>query len=317
MLKVALVKSVFDVYGPWKSVKYGDPLKDVWPGKASRLSTTHALQADWYVTARTKRSRYFDTIKAQYKQLLDQYAETVDSIPFEDYDVVISTNAILDPPEMPTVFAYFRCEHWDSLVPRSPGQAGYDLLLGRYRAGPMQLNNLPARIALPITQLGKAKLRTKKREQVWVDWREGYDQPHIKGTAVAERGPMFADDYPPYGIHNPPLWGDAWGYLDKLSECKYYIASTKRQGPGQAAVEAAREGCLCIGQDRINHQRVCHPKMLARDFAGAVRKLQELSGNIDLQKEVLAYQEQALHGLFYRKPLEILARAVELKREMV
>ena len=61
-LKVAFIKQVLDVHGPWSTVLWKDTtprqLLDVWPGKATFWEMTCCLQADWYVIPQQLSSDY-------------------------------------------------------------------------------------------------------------------------------------------------------------------------------------------------------------------------------------------------------------------
>jgi len=141
-VKTALVKQALDVFGPWSGVKWADtsPLRlfDVWPGKAVYWELTCMLQADWYIIPPAVEGDYFHDLvrrnpdRAQLLQRHTKNLTSVDAIPFENYDLIISFDAILEiPPSLANLFAYYTQEHWDALYGHSLQRPlnGYDLFL--------------------------------------------------------------------------------------------------------------------------------------------------------------------------------------------
>lgn len=314
-MRVAFVKSYFDVSGPWASVKYGEPLAPVWPSKATFLSPTKALKADWYMLREAVVSFYLFSSWNDCQEIITKYAKGRDhSFPYEDYDVVISSNPIIMPPRTSkTLFAYYNPEDWDNLISDNPEDYGFDLYLDQYSSDREELSSLPQAIWFPFMQLGGMEPVKWKDDTVWVDWRTGYEHDDINGIEVANIGPMFDRERPPMGIHDPPLWGDAWSYLARLARCKYFLSFGRNRGPGQSAVEAARLGALCIGSNRLYHRLVCHPDLLCDSMQESTDKLKQLSESKSMQEEVLAYQEEAVNEHFYRRPMSVLEKALNLK----
>jgi hypothetical protein len=348
-LRVALVKQVLDVFGPWAGVKWSETspekLFEVWPGKAIFWELTCLLQADWYIVPVSLEGEYIkDSVRKHpgRDRLIEQHTKNVtpvEAIPFEDYDLVISFDAILDiTPKLPTVFAYHAQEHWDPLYPcslRRP-MPGYDLFLAHMMDAGGELRSLPQAVPFPYLhdiQLVRTLFHPLRKEAAWVDWRvpmtlanRGLGDPwSSEADAALERlrailkfdvrcrtGILSSR----YAISDVPAWGDAAHYYRELAECRYYIAVGRLAGAGQGLAEAAAVGCVCIGQaDRPYHRLLCHPSCLCEDMAEMPRKFRLLRENPDLQQEALAWQDQNLKTHFVDVPLALLARAIELKRK--
>jgi hypothetical protein len=349
-MRIALIKQLLDVFGPWSGVKWADtsPLKlfDVWPGKAVYWELTCMLQADWYIVPSSIEGDYvYDAVRKQAgrAQLLQQHSSNVtgvDSIPFEDYDLVISFDAILEiPRDLPNLFAYYAQEHWDALYGHSLKRPlnGYDLFLAHMLDAPMQFQELPQAIAFPYLhnpETIRPLFSRPRQEMLWLDWRTVItlaNQPLDStwspqaNAALARAEETFglptrcrsSSHAKNYMIGDTPAWGDAAIYLRELAECRYYVGLGLLAGAGQGLAEAAALGCLCIGQaDRAYHRLLCHPSCLLDDLFHLPATLKRLRESADLQQEVLAYQDRNLCLHFRDRPLALLAQALERKRRI-
>jgi len=120
----------------------------------------------------------------------------------------------------------------------------------------------------------------------------------------------------PFGISDPPPWGDTAKYFQAIGQCKYYLAVGRYSGVGNGAYEAASLGCICIGEaDKVYHRMVCHPKCLCSDMLDMPKIFRQVVSSPDLQKEILDFQDRALKQKFEKEPLALLQRAVEMKRQ--
>jgi len=348
-LKVALVKQQLDVFGPWAGVKWKDtsPTKifELWPGKAVYWELTCLLGADWYIVPTAMEGEYLQDAVRKYSGRADLIAKNtkniteVEAVPVEDYDLVISFDAILDiPPGLPTVFAYYAQEHWDSLYTYSVREPvhGYDLFLAHMMDAPSELRSLPQTVSFPYLhdlQLVRSLFHSPRQEAAWVDWRlpitlanRGLGDPwSAEADAALERlrdvlgldlRCRTASHSISYAVSDVPAWGDAACYYRELAECRYYIAVGRLAGAGQALADAAAVGCVCVGQaDKPYHRLLCHPSCLCEDMAEMPRRLRILRESEDLHQEVLAWQDQNLKMRFRDAPLALLAKAIELKRK--
>jgi hypothetical protein len=348
-LRVALVKQVLDVFGPWAGVKWKDTspteIFEVWPGKAVYWELTCLLAADWYIVPVSLEGDYLhDAVRKHPGRagLIEQHTKNitaVETIPFEDYDLVISFDAILDiSPGMPTVFAYYAQEHWDSLYTFSVRRPvpGYDLFLAHMMDAPQELRVLPQAISFPYlhdAQMVRSQFHPDRQEVAWVDWRVPLTLANrglgdswcpeadaalerLRHTLDLEVRCRTASHSISYAVSKTPAWGDAAHYYRELAECRYYIAIGRLAGAGQALADAAAVGCICIGQtDKPYHRLLCHPSCLCEDMAQMPSRLRTLRGSPELQEEALAWQDQNLNTHFRDAPLALLTKAIELKRK--
>lgn len=346
-MRTALIKQVLDVFGPWAGVKWKDTspekLFEVWPGKAVYWELTCMLEADWYVIPQAVSGDYTRVAiesmpgRAEAIRRYTKNVTPVEKIPFEEYDLVISFDAILNVPrEHPALFAYFAQEHWDRLYTESLARprGNYDLFLAHMMDSNADLNCLPRAISFPYLHDPKLVQRTfpcEKREAVWVEWRtlmtlamKDSSEPwgpqgEAAGRRLAElldlpiryRGTLVAQTY---GFADPPSWGDVAVYLRELAECKYFVSVGGRIGAGQGLGDAAAVGCICIGQeDRAYHKLICHPACLCADMGQMYERLMAVVKSPQLQAEVTAWQDAALEEHFARRPLRLLQEAMNLK----
>jgi hypothetical protein len=318
-------------------------LLEVWPSKAVYWELTCMLQADWYVIPQAARSDYTrDSIERHpdRAKVIRKHARNlvaVECIPFDEYELVISFDAILQvPATRSTLFAYYAQENWDRLYSMSLQRpvGRYDLFLAHMLDADYAIGALPQAIAFPYVHapdFARSTFNRHKDERAWIDWRTlntlaGLDLagpwnfeteaaakrvPDILNMPISYRGKPHEQTY---GFADPPNWGDAAEYLRELSECRYYIGVGRIGGAGQGLAEAASMGCLCIGQvSKIYHRLICHGSCLCEDIAEMPRRLRVLRQSADLQREVLACQDEALRRYFNHGPLNLLKEAARIK----
>ena len=349
-MKVAIVKQTLDVFGPWTGMKWSETsparLFEVWPGKALYWELTCLLQADWYIVPVSLEGDYLNDAVRKHPgraELIEKNTKNitpVEAIPFEAYELVISIDAILDISQsLPNLFVYYAQEHWDSLYICSLRRPvpGYDLFLAHMMDAPSEVRSVPQAVSFPYlhdVQLVRSLFNPPRKEAAWVDWRvpmtladRGLGDPWSpEADAAMERlrtalnidvRCRTASHGISYSISETPAWGDAAHYYRELAECRYYIAVGRLGGAGQGLADAAAVGCVCIGQaDKPYHRLLCHPSCLCEDMAQMPSKLRMLQGSEDLQLEVLAWQDEHLKKYFRDAPLDLLAKAIELKRKL-
>ena len=334
------------MHGPWSTALWKDTtprgLFDVWPGKATFWEMTCCLKADWYVIPQQLSSDYTQEVMKYLggAEIVARHTQNVvapEKIPVERYDLVITFDPIWAvPADSPTLFAYFVVEHWDRLYQESlrAPLGRYDLFLAHMLDAPEKLVSLPQTVAFPYLRdpdAVQAAFPAAKDEAVWADFRtlttlgmaDTYGMWVDSGHAAAKRleetlrlpvryRASFNEH--PYGISDPPAWGDAANYFDAMARCKYYLAVGTIAGAGQAICDAASLGCLCIGQqEKVFHRLICHPAALCAHMMELPRRVKAIVGSRELQEEVRAWQEAALRDNFQRRPLALLDEALSIK----
>ena len=346
-MRVALIKQTLDVHGPWSTVLWKNTtprrLLDVWPGKATFWEMTCCLEADWYIIPQQLSSDYAEEIMKYLggTEMISQHTKGVvapESIPVEQYDLVITFDPIWTvPADSPTLFAYFVVEHWDQLYDQSLQEplGRYDLFLAHMLDAPKKLLSLPQSLAFPYLcdpDAAHGTFPAEKDDAVWADFRtltslgmaENYGMWVATGHSAAKRleetlglPVRYKDTFKetrPYGISNPPSWGDAVDYFESMARCRFYIAVGTIAGAGQAICDAASLDCLCIGQqENAFHRLICHPAALCISMIELPRRLRAIVGSHDLQHEILAWQDTMLRDFFQRRPLELLEEAISIK----
>jgi hypothetical protein len=345
-MKVAFIKQVLDVHGPWSTMLWENTtprrLLDVWPGKATFWEMTCRLQADWYVIPQQLSSDYAQEVRKVLNgaEIVSRNTRNVvapGEIPVNNYDLVITFDPIWDvPADAPALFAYFVVEHWDRLYNESlrAPLGRYDLFLAHMLDAPKEFAALPQSVAFPYLRdpdSVHAVFPAEKEEVVWADFRtlttlgmsENYGTWVATGHAAARRleetlrlPVRYKSGFneSPYGISDPPAWGDAVSYFDAMARCRYYVAVGTIAGAGQAICDAASLGCLCIGQqEKVFHRLICHPAALCAGMIELPRRLRAIVASRDLQEEVRAWQDAALRDFFQRRPLELLEDGISMK----
>jgi hypothetical protein len=346
-LKVALVKQVYDVFGPWSGVLWKDTspreLFGIWPGKAVYWELTCLLQADWYIVPQAHETDYVREAVGKHPgrgESIRKYTTNttpVENVPVDAYDLVITFDAILDPPaDSRTLFAYYAQEHWDTLYVKSLRTPvdGYDLFLAHMMDASSDVSYLPQAISFPYLHdpgLLRSMFSADRQECVWVDWRTlttlammGLGDPwcaaaedagrrlqDVLGLPIVYRGKHHEQSF---AFADPPRWGDAAKYFEAISGCRYYVGVGNIAGAGQGLGDAASAGCLCIGQsDKAYHRLLCHPHCLCEDIAEMPKKLRELARSPGMQAEVSRFQDDALIMHFQTGPLAKIREAKQKK----
>lgn len=343
-MKVAFIKEHTDPFGPWATVKWNmtspKELLQKWPFKASYFEATLLLKADWYVVRHQNSDSWFARqvlFDSERKRIFDTYTQgivSVQDIPYNDYDVVITLNLFLSPPTNNyTLFAYFLEEHEDPHYIHALGRPapGYDLFLDHMLFSSPWLWGIPQAIAFPYLRdpVSIRKLfSVSKDDSLWIEtrtlivlsksaywnaqcYRLAQEIQERVGTEVRCKGDILETRF---RIDDPPRWEDTMVYLGSVSRCKYFL-SIFVGGGGQALADAASLGCICFGNPRTPYHRlICHPACLCNNLRDFLVKFQKVQSNPALQKEILQYQDSVLDRVFNKEPLRVLESALALKR---
>ncbi|MDA8428601.1 MAG: FkbM family methyltransferase [Geobacteraceae bacterium] len=336
-VKVAIVKQAYDVFGPWRSERYdsANPLNVLrkWPSKYCYLEATHLFQADWYVIPFCHDSKNVRQKIDHHQQAFDNNVEDVrriDEVPVDDYDVVISLDPILRPPRnSKALYAYFQNEHHHSEYGSSlkAPLPGYDLFLDHMLQAPAWIYDLPQPVAFPYPRSPltvRNACGVTRNGSIWFDKRfvmilthgneaadrEGFDA--IVTFLEKKFGARIVFRY--LNFEDMARWGDAYQYLQEMSACSYYV-NLIACGAGQGLCDAASLGLICFGTPSLPyHRAICHPTCLCRDLAELEWKLSLVRNSVDLQQEIIAWQDAALSDRMVTQPLRLLQAAVEKKR---
>lgn len=336
-LKIAIVKQRYDLFGPWRCEKWdaADPLSVLkkWPSRSLYFEMTHLLQADWYILPFCHDSKNVRQRLDKHQQAIDdnmEYVQNIDDIPWEKYDVVISLDPILRPPRSgKTVFAYYQNEHHHNeytLSLRNP-LPGYDLFLDHMLNGPAWLYKLPQPVAFPYLRaphIARKICPGKNDGSVWLDKRfimmltHGNEAFHRGGfeetIQLLQQRLQTTLNFRHADYENILDWGDPLDYMQDMSACSYYV-NLIACGAGQGLCDAASLGLICFGSPKLPyHNTICHPICLCRDLSELEWKFTMVRNSIDLQQEIIKWQDTALSDIMVTGPLRILQAAVDMKR---
>jgi hypothetical protein len=347
-MRTAIVKQVLDLCGPWSSIRWQDTTPEqifaIWPVKAQFWELTCLLKADWYVISQQLTNDYTKMAVLDHpghETLIRKHSHYVidpKNIPFDEYDLVVTIDAILEPPPGPKpLFAYYASEHVDKHYADSRRRplSNYDLFFDHMMEASNDFKSLPQAIAFPYLRhpdTVRSLFGRERQEAIWVDWRtlatlslaDFVDKWNDTTDEAAKRleeaiqfpirfsGELFRGTF---GVHDPPLWGHPRGYLGLVADCKYYLAAGRISGAGQGLADAASLGCICIGQkDKVYHRMICHPDCLSEsliEMPKVVRRI--VHSPPDKHEEILAYQDRALREEFVQGPIALLQRAIRWK----
>ncbi len=336
-LKVAIVKQRYDVFGPWRSGKYDlvHPLNVLkkWPSKYSYLEMTHLFQADWLVLPFCHDSKNVRQKIDFHQQTLDdnmEYLPNVAGLPLENYDVVISLDPILRPPQNgKALYTYFQNEHHHSEYTQSLRNPlpGYDLFLDHMMKAPSWVYDLPQPVAFPYPRdpfVTRGICPGEQSDAIWFDKRfvmmltHGNEVFHRGGfeSTVASLEKRFRSQvmFRNLDFEDMTRWGDPLSYLQDMAKCSCYV-NLIACGAGQGLCDAASLGLICFGSAKLPyHKAICHPVCLCNDLSELEWKLSMVRGSSDLQQEIRSWQDAALSDVMVTQPLRILQAAVDMKR---
>lgn len=346
-MKAAIVKQVLDICGPWSSVRWEDTTPErifsLWPGKGQFWELTCLLKADWYVIPQQQVTDYTRMAVLKHpghEALIRRNSHNLiepRDIPFGEYDLVITVDAILDVPLCgKPLFAYYASEHVDNhyIESRRKPLRNYDLFFDHMMEASRELKSLPQSIAFPYLRdpaTSRSLFGREREESIGIDWRtvatlalaDFEDRWNDSSEAAARRledvlglplrytGELFSGTF---GMHDPPLWGHSRRYQELIAGCKYYLAAGRISGAGQGLGDAASLGCICIGQkDKAYHRMICHPDCLSESLVTMPGIVRRTVNSPEKHAEILAWQDRALENDFVRGPVAMLERAIRWK----
>jgi len=346
-MKTAFVKQVLDVVGPWSTVRWDDTaplgLFERWPGRATLWEMSCLLKADWYIIPQQRDTGYTKAAvldcPGRRELIMENVRDVVDvqDVPFDQYDLVVTNDPILDIPNLPrTLLAYYVAEHDDPLYAESlDGPIGnYDLFLDHMLNSAQTLERLPQALSMPYLRdpdtVSAVFGNCEKQESVWVDWRTlealgltQHDEQVVAAvcSSIEKRLGLPVRSKSDhlgilFGISDPPRWGDGADYLGRLAKSRYYVSVGGGRRAGQGLCDAASLGCICVGErNKAYHRILCHPVCLCDRMPEALDRLRRVMDSRQLQQEVLTWQSERLREYFVDRPLAIIGRALEIKRK--
>lgn len=347
-MKACLVKHPYYMNWGWNSFQYSDP-EQVWDAfnfKSHNMSFIIGLKADMWVIEGQIKDPAFAIDRIDPKGLAELVAahERVpwSAVPWEDYDVVITIDPIISKKLAEKysniLWIYNEPSHRSGRsqeAVRGGPEKPYDLYWDHYLRPSRKLKGLPQSIGLPYftsPDIMRDLVKPTNEPAVFLDSRHVFEIPRRERHAMAHdyrnmcglqvrHAPLdgkisrsFSRIY--YLSRNRML--NCRKYLTHLGSCKYKLIWRKKAILGQGVLEAAALGLIAIGNSNgIYHKLICHPTCLIPPGGPArrgLRLIQKIEKDPDWQKEILAHQDRVLWERFWHGPLELLGRALEIKR---
>lgn len=348
-MKICVVKQPYVAALTWQSHKFtsGRELLGKCFFRASNISLLIAFEGDVWVVEDSKfRSGGYDAW-AQDEAAMQRFYEhstavSWDSVPWKDYDVVISVDAIIPDDIIKaypgTLWCYHECEHatWSFVQSKQAPIGAYDLFHDYTLESPLELGGLPQAISFP--HIVRADIlcdiiRPTNEPSVFLSGR--MVRPHTSGPNLFATPPAthVIDRYQKQTglpIKYPSVWDygktaamialslitPAAAFLRQLGSCKYLLhVPAHPRDVGQILIEAAALGLIVISSGHEAYSLICHPFCWVSpgDVEGALLKIEFIEKSQYLQVAILAYQKQWLQYHFWDQPISLLRRACTMK----
>lgn len=350
-MKICIVKHPYYPSFGWESARYKSPeqMLQLFRYKSHNLSFAIGMKIDMWVVEGMSVSPAFslDTEAPKVFRALYKAQKTVpwSTIPWHEYDVVIAIDPIISDeiirahPQI--LWVYNEPSHQSGRAQRAArhGPLGaYDLFWDDYMRAPRrQLTKLPQPISFPYfgnPDIMRALIKPTNEGGVFIDSR------HVVGLSKSGRASMVQEFQSICGIpvKHAPLDGRIthetrytrslfliWGkmlksidYLKLLGSCKYSMIWRRKKSNGQAALEAASLGLVAIANSNaVYPAMLCHPTCLIPPGGPpriGLRLIKKIEANPDWRAKILVHQDKMLWEKFWNRPLEILNKALEMKR---
>lgn len=317
---------------PWAGA---EALLEAYVLKSQAFSLLVELEADvWVVEGCTKvPNSHIQVMEPELMEAYRQMHKTVPwaAIPWDRYDVVISMLPIIPGkiiqrhPKI--LFGYYAYTHNTRLYKDSLDQpfGRYDLFLDHllWKSG---IEGLPQAIGFPYPvnpDIMRALIVPTNETAVFLDSHliadyKANPKRFRKGCGLPVRHSIIPNRRDKKRHKKFASWqfDKTMPFLQKLGACKYLLLARKGGFVGQGVIEAAALGLIVVSGPGRYASIVCHPQCVTKpgDVDRGLRAIGRIEANPALQKEILAHQDTALRDVFWRKPLEMLRRGLELKR---
>ncbi len=316
--------------------------------------------ADYYVISPeesivTDGARWVQNHNACWKKWLAMHTPySLSSIPFEQYDVVLTYEPILSQQLMSkypqTLFAYLSTHHRYDRFDQDKKRPveGYDVFLNHFMtSGCSQIVRLPISVDYPYLTDPETmqSLFSHPRTTIWCDahstlkpqWRE-------QMNLIRKKSKLPVGDVGTWNIKNGKgkhtdklgevLSGHRMGcfeYMENLSKSKYFLSIWRPPAMlGQSSVEAAGMGSISFCYSDQKYVKQSHPFCVLKRKYGkremnkqteyatsvVIKKIQEIEKSNDLYKEIIVYQNNMLHQHFGWSQVKQLEEACQLKRSL-
>lgn len=351
MFRACIVKHPYYPNFPWESARYSSPEETLGLLRYGSQNISFIIGAKvdvWVIEGVSVRPAFFIDKKFPevFKGLYEAHtAVSWSEIPWDEYDIVITVDPILSERKdiarrrPRTLWVYIEPDHRAGRAKSAaygwPWEP-YDLFWDDLMRADSRLYTLPQSVSFPHFAnpgIMRNLVKPTKDPRVFLDSRYVFGLTRKeRAVAAGELGALCG-----LPIVYPPLDGQesrtvtrtqylvegkmmpTADFLSLLGSCKYFATWRKKGTNGQATLEAATLGLIAIANDNAVYPKMlCHPTCLVKSDE-TPRKVMRLIGKIEkrpeLQAEILAHQDKAIFEEFWNRPLEILEKAMEMKRD--
>ena len=285
-----------------------------------------------------------DAVKELHKNLT---AVSLDTVPWEEYNIVISMDSILSDDlilKYPKIlWCYYEQEHVKGSFKKSAITpfGKYDLFLNHALNSKTTSKTLPTALNFPYltsrVAFNKVITTRRRRKRLYLDSHcirtgKGKDATTIPDLETFRNKLSVDLDMP---ISHCKVWnfGSSYievakgtpstpkEYINELASCKYFLINRTRC-IGQAVPEAAAMGVIVLASQNKYASLICHPETKieslssarATDYKATVEVIKRLQDNPELQHEIIEYQYVKAKKFFLNGPLDTLLDYADLKR---
>lgn len=342
-MKACFVKANDMINWSWESLRYpgSERLLGSLPFSSHAFSLMVAFKSDVWVIHRRDAAI---SARGPLPGVIKRHSNVVlpSEIPWEEYDVVVSADPIIDKriikswPRILWCYMEMGHAHPRALEAVRIGRpwGDYDLYMDHFLRGRKEITELPMVASLPImrnTDLLKELVKPSNKPAVFIE-------PRNVPRTVGERKKMCVKfqnlcglpvKYAPMPERKDllPMFQKILNagrkilrtteYLELVGSCKYYLSWRRRKIYGQALAEAVALGLIVVAPIRrsIVGPKLCHRKCrIPPDPEVGLNAIRKIESDRALQEEVLRHQEKILRRKYWEEPLALLHRAVEVKR---
>lgn len=341
-MKACFVKVSDMINWPWESLRYPGPkqLLNSFVFSSRGLSLMVKFESDVWVIHRR------DAAIPAHRLLLGvvkghRNIVSPSNIPWEEYDIVISADPIIDEkiiklyPQILWCYHEIRhaCPRALESVRAGRPWGGYDLYLDHFLRGKKEITKFPMIASHPYMRnmdLLKGLVKPSNRPAVFIEPRNvpGTERDRkklrtqfqnlcglpVKYAPMPERKDLLPKFQKILSAGKKIL--GTTEYLELVGSCKYYLSWRRRKIYGQSLPEAAALGLIVVAPIRRSVVgELCHPKCwIPPESETGLKVIWKIESDPAMQEEILRHQERVLRRKYWEEPLALLHRAVEVKR---
>lgn len=363
-MKVLFMKQQHDMIGPKSSYSYSNDMKPLdllshFNSKTSLFETLLYYKCDFIIVPTVVDSPWLQTLLKLpgYQSYLESVTENIvnpQNIPFDEYDLVITHDPILQPyitdlknQFKNTIFSYILVEH-SSWQMQMLGFE-YDLWLDHTLQSTWNVHRFPQAInyIFPRTPDIVSNIFNQNKDSIFIDYRSYA----VFLDNIGKNTPITIDDIESINKNirlntdlsiekisevslRPYMFNtnsdDSLEFYKKMNRAKYFVSIDNRVG--QASFDAASMGCIVIGNRNSKlHNLVCHKDCMfdyshfnnqhnsenKLTYNSVIKLINKIESDREYYEEILKYQNDKLNhwGVEYDK--KMLNKFIKMKKDTI